>query len=659
MKQIIKRIFRFLTTLNFYFSFLIGVLIITGIIAENNFLYLYDKDQRRKKITEWEKTLNEIIRKVDFYHFNIIQLNVARLRYQQNVLSVKYGEGNEKDIQIGLIKISSTSRDTERKLYQISDRVILLKNQFKNLMVHKEYDISEKFQEEKFQEEVQEIFDNIENIISQNINNIQILKELIESNFNKDINSEVFIQKQSKVQEKLRNEISLLSSNLEDLREKNINLHDFSNQDMMVLYDQILTEFLFYILILSGLILGIMLWIKNKLKNFKNQIKAIRGDSIDLNLMIEKINPKDDLGLLGIEINQLIVSFKHLMTELKRKVKTFKDLGDLMQSLVGEELKGLNHRVADLSGMNEKANLQASELKNMEGDIAEVVQMNQFMNEKVDKELSELNITDKTMKYMIKKFQMIENNSRDAKDEVKNLIRIMDMDEGKITKSLENIKEMQSNSMKIGNMINVINGISEQTNLLAMNATIEAAHAGEAGKEFAVVANEVRKLAESSSKASEGIIDLIHEMLDKINEEDKLWEDSHEELQSILKRTKYRDEFMKWLSESMIELTNDGNLIIQSMNNFKRLRKNVKSNIETGKNKKNEMLSNLQTVFEDNTKVKSNIENQITDSHNMIRKMNLLDQMIQENSKFINDLKEMSERFKTEELKGLDLTDKI
>ena len=634
------------------------MLVVIGIVVENNFLYLYDKDQWREKITEWEKTLNEIIRKVDFYHFNIIQLNVARLRYQQNVLSVKYGQGNEKDIRIGLIKISSTSRDTERKLYQISDRVILLKNQFKQLMVYKEDDVGEKFQEEKFQEEIQEIFDNIENIISQNINNIQILKELIESNFNKDINSEIFIQKQSKVQEKLRNEISLLSSNLEDLREKNMNLHDLSNEDMMVLYDQISTEFLLYILILLVLILGIMLWIKNKLKDFKNQIKAIRGDSIDLNLMIEKINPRDDLGLLGIEINQLIVSFKHLMTELKRKVKTFKDLGDLMQSLVGEELKSLNYRVTDLDGMNKKADLQASELKNMEGGIVEIVQINQLMNEKADKELSELKVTDKTMQYMIKKFQMIENNSRKAKDQAKNLIRIMDIDEGKITKSLENIKEMQSNSMKIGNMIHVINGISEQTNLLAMNATIEAAHAGEAGKEFAVVANEVRKLAESSSKASEGIIDLIHEMLDKIKEGDRLWEDSHEELHLILKRTKYRDEFIKWLSESMMELTNDGNVIIQSMSNFKRLRQSVKSDIETGNNKKNEMLSSLKAVFEDNSKVKSNIQNQIINSHKMIRQMNLLNQMIQENSKFIDDLKEMSGQFKTEEVKDLDLTGK-
>jgi methyl-accepting chemotaxis protein len=84
--------------------------------------------------------------------------------------------------------------------------------------------------------------------------------------------------------------------------------------------------------------------------------------------------------------------------------------------------------------------------------------------------------------------------------------------------SAEKVREMGSRSEQIGKIVVTINDISSQTNLLALNAAIEAARAGEAGKGFAVVADEVRKLAERSSLATSEIGELVQSIQYTVNE---------------------------------------------------------------------------------------------------------------------------------------------
>jgi len=76
----------------------------------------------------------------------------------------------------------------------------------------------------------------------------------------------------------------------------------------------------------------------------------------------------------------------------------------------------------------------------------------------------------------------------------------------------ESMLKLGDNSQKIGGIVEIIDEISDQTNLLALNAAIEAAGAGEAGKRFAIVAQEVRRLAERTVDATRQITGLINEI---------------------------------------------------------------------------------------------------------------------------------------------------
>lgn len=118
-------------------------------------------------------------------------------------------------------------------------------------------------------------------------------------------------------------------------------------------------------------------------------------------------------------------------------------------------------------------------------------------------------------------------------------------------KMLKAIDEIDKSSKNIADIIKIIDDIANQTNLLALNANIEAARAGDAGKGFAIVADEVRELADQSSEAVKNISETIQKSIERVNQGKEISRDTSNKLEEIVKSTEETAE----LSNTILEIS--------------------------------------------------------------------------------------------------------
>ena len=320
------------------------------------------------------------------------------------------------------------------------------------------------------------------------------------------------------------------------------------------------------------------------------------------------VQGNDEITDLSEYFNETIKKIGISIQQIGTNSNTMEEIGNELASNMTETAGAVHEISANIDGVKQQAMTQAASVTETAATIEEIVRTIKQLNTNIETQAASVAQSSSSIEEMVANIASIGQTLGKTDEAIKSLTTATGDGKATLVNSNTVTQKIAEESGSLMEASSVIQHIASQTNLLAMNAAIEAAHAGEAGKGFAVVADEIRKLAEESSMQGKAITATLKTLSGEIEMLSASSKTVEEKFNTIFALAEQVKEMSALLTESMREQEHGSREVLTAIKSINTVTVEVQAGSE-------EMLKGGESVAEEMQKLDS-LTRVITESMN-------------------------------------------